>query len=137
MPVQQREHVRDYDLLFPHARQRPREPSQILLARFRGEVGVSRYLGLLRDSCEGADDDVADLVAVQGSHHACRPVPFVCVQPMVPSWSRRTKDLTCDKADEKDAVLIARLTAQLRCYLPSPSTRRGPGCGIWAPAGSS
>jgi hypothetical protein len=47
-------------------------------------------------------------------------MPFVCVQPMVTSWSRRTEDLTCDKSDEKDAVLIARLTAQLRCYVPEP-----------------
>jgi hypothetical protein len=38
-----------------------------------------------------------------------------CVQPLVTSWSRRAEDLTCDKTDEKDAVLIACLTAQLRC----------------------
>jgi hypothetical protein len=43
-----------------------------------------------------------------------------CVQPTVTSWSRRTEDLTWDKTDEKDAVLIARLTAQLRCYVPEP-----------------
>jgi transposase len=51
---------------------------------------------------------------------ADRSMPFVCVQPMVTSWSRRTEDLTLDKTDEKDAVLIARLTAQLRCYVPEP-----------------
>jgi hypothetical protein len=34
--------------------------------------------------------------------------------------ARRTEDLACDKTDEKDAVLIARLTAQLRCYVPEP-----------------
>jgi transposase len=51
---------------------------------------------------------------------ADRSMPFVCVQPMVTSWSRRTEDLTSDKTDEKDAVLIARLTAQLRCYVPEP-----------------
>jgi transposase len=51
---------------------------------------------------------------------ADRSMPFVCVQPMVSSWSRRAEDLTVDKTDEKDAVLIARLTAQLRCYLPEP-----------------
>lgn len=49
-----------------------------------------------------------------------RAMPFVCVQPLVTSWSRRTEDLTFDKTDEKDAVLIARLTAQLRCYAPEP-----------------
>lgn len=49
-----------------------------------------------------------------------RGMPFVCVQPALSSWARRTEDLTTDKTDEKDAVLIARLTAQLRCYLPEP-----------------
>ena len=39
---------------------------------------------------------------------------------MLTSWARRTEDLTFDKTDEKDAVLIARLTAQLRCYVPEP-----------------
>jgi len=47
-------------------------------------------------------------------------MPFVCVQPMQTSWARRSEDLTHDKTDEKDAVLIARLTAQLRCYAPEP-----------------
>src|SRR5215469_3746124 len=52
---------------------------------------------------------------------ADRSMPFVCVQPVVTSWSRRTEDLTFDKTDDKDAVLIARLTAQLRCYVPEPA----------------
>jgi len=47
-------------------------------------------------------------------------MPFVCVQPSLTAWARRSEDLTYDKTDEKDAVLIARLTAQLRCYLPEP-----------------
>ncbi len=51
---------------------------------------------------------------------ARRSMPFVCVQPSVTSYSRRVEDLTPDKTDEKDAVLIARLTAQLRCYEPEP-----------------
>lgn len=42
----------------------------------------------------------------------------MCVQPAASSWARRTEDLTSDKTDDKDAVLIARMTAQLRCYLP-------------------
>src|SRR6478609_6975752 len=49
-----------------------------------------------------------------------RGMPFVCVQPAASSWARRTEDLTTDKTDDKDAVLIARLTGQLRCYLPEP-----------------
>jgi transposase len=51
---------------------------------------------------------------------ADRSMPFVCVQSLASAWARRTEDLTVDKTDEKDAVLIARLTAQLRCYVPEP-----------------
>jgi transposase len=57
---------------------------------------------------------------VLGQLAAQRRMPFVCVQPLAVSWTRRTEDLTTDKTDEKDAVLIARLTAQLRCYAPEP-----------------
>lgn len=57
---------------------------------------------------------------VLGQLAADRGMAFVCVQPMLSSWARKTEDLTTDKTDDKDAVLIARLTAQLRCYLPEP-----------------
>ncbi|MDQ1542041.1 MAG: transposase [Actinomycetota bacterium] len=57
---------------------------------------------------------------VLGQLAADRSMPFVCVQPALTSWARRSEDLTFDKTDEKDAVLIARLTAQLRCYVPEP-----------------
>jgi transposase len=57
---------------------------------------------------------------VLGQLAAERRMPFVCVQPMLSSWARRSEDLTVDKTDEKDAVIIARLTAQLRCYVPEP-----------------
>jgi transposase len=49
-----------------------------------------------------------------------RSMPLVCVQPMQTSWARRSEDLTFDKTDDKDAILVARLTAQLRCYVPEP-----------------
>ena len=49
-----------------------------------------------------------------------RAMSFVCVQPMLTSHARKAEDLTHDKTDDKDAVLIARLCAQLRCYLPEP-----------------
>jgi transposase len=55
---------------------------------------------------------------VLGQLAAGRGMPLVCVQPMLTSWARRSEDLTFDKTDEKDAVLIARLTAQLRCHVP-------------------
>jgi transposase len=57
---------------------------------------------------------------VLGQLAADRGMPFVCVQPMQTSWARRSEDLTFDKTDDKDAILIARLTAQLRCYVPEP-----------------
>ncbi len=57
---------------------------------------------------------------VLGQLAADRAMPFVCVQPMQTSWARRSEDLTFDKTDDKDAILIARLTAQLRCYAPEP-----------------
>jgi transposase len=48
---------------------------------------------------------------VLGQLAAERGMPFVCVQPMLTSWVRRSEDLTVDKTDEKDAVIIARLTS--------------------------
>jgi len=61
---------------------------------------------------------------VLGQLAADRAMPFVCVQPMLTSWARRSEDLTFDKTDEKDAVLIARLTSELRCYIPEPVDER-------------
>ena len=58
---------------------------------------------------------------VVGQLAAGRQMPFVCVQPLLSSWARRAEDLTFDKTDDKDAVLIARLAGQLRCYLPEPA----------------
>jgi hypothetical protein len=55
-----------------------------------------------------------------GQLAAERGTPFVCVQPLMSAWARRAEDLTFDKTDDKDAVLIAGLAAQLRCYLPEP-----------------
>ena len=58
---------------------------------------------------------------VLGQLAAERGMPLVCVQPLMSAWARRAEDLTFDKTDDKDAVLIARLAAQLRCYLPEPA----------------
>jgi hypothetical protein len=41
-------------------------------------------------------------------------------QPAASAWPGKSEDLTTDKTDDKDAVLIARLVVQLRCYLPEP-----------------
>ena len=72
---------------------------------------------------------------VVGQLAADRQMPLVCVQPLLSSWARRAEDLTFDKTDDKDAVLIARLAGELRCSCPSRRMRPGPGCGIWAAAG--
>ena len=58
---------------------------------------------------------------VVGQLAAGRGMAFVCVQPLMSAWAPRAEDLTFDKTDDKDAVLIARLAGQLRCYLPEPA----------------
>src|SRR6266700_3783278 len=43
---------------------------------------------------------------------------LVCVQPLLVYRAREGEDLTFDKSDPKDAVIIARLAAGLHCYEP-------------------
>jgi transposase len=47
---------------------------------------------------------------------------LVCTQPMLVHRERERDDLTRDRSDAKDAVLIAGLAAQLRCYEPERPT---------------
>jgi hypothetical protein len=47
-----------------------------------------------------------------------RGLALVCVQPLLVYRAREGEDLTFDKSDPKDAVIIARLAAGLRCYEP-------------------
>jgi Transposase len=49
---------------------------------------------------------------------AWRGLPLVCVQPLLVWRAREAEDLTWDKSDPKDAMLIARLAAERRCYKP-------------------
>ena len=49
---------------------------------------------------------------------AGRGLALVCVQPLLVYRAREGEDLTRDKSDPKDAVLIARLVSELRCYEP-------------------
>jgi len=51
---------------------------------------------------------------------------LVCVQPLLVARAREAEDYTRDKSDPKDAVLIARLVAELRCYLPERTDQ------VWA-----
>lgn len=47
---------------------------------------------------------------------------MVCVPPLLVHREREREDLTPDRSDAKDAVLIAGLAAQLRCYEPERPT---------------
>jgi transposase len=47
-----------------------------------------------------------------------RGLAMVCVQGLQVCRAREREDLTFDKSDPKDAMLIARLTTQLHCYEP-------------------
>ena len=45
-------------------------------------------------------------------------IPAVCVQPLLVHRGREGEDFTRNRSDFDDAVIIGRLTAELRCYLP-------------------
>jgi transposase len=45
-------------------------------------------------------------------------IPVVCVQPLLVNRSREGEDFTRNRSDFGDAVIIGRLTAELRCYVP-------------------
>ncbi len=45
-------------------------------------------------------------------------VQLVCVQPLLVHRAREGEDFTHNKSDETDAMIIARLVTELRCYLP-------------------
>ena len=49
---------------------------------------------------------------------AQQDMTLVCVNPMLVGKAREAEDYTRDKSDDKDAMLIARLVAQLHCYVP-------------------
>jgi transposase len=45
-------------------------------------------------------------------------VGLVCVQPLLVHRAREAEDFTRNKNDDSDAMIIARLVTELRCYLP-------------------
>ena len=47
-----------------------------------------------------------------------RGLPLVCIQPLVSHIAREQQDYTTHKTDEADCVMIARLAAELHCYIP-------------------
>jgi hypothetical protein len=50
--------------------------------------------------------------------YAERGLPLECIQPLVSHIAREQLDYTSHKTGEADCVLIARLAAELHCYLP-------------------
>jgi transposase len=77
-------------------------------------VGRAKAAGFASVACEptGHRWRVLDQLAAQ------RGLALVCVQPLLVYRAREGEDLTFDKSDPKDAVIIARLAAGLRCYEP-------------------
>jgi Transposase len=57
---------------------------------------------------------------------AGRGLALVCVQPLLVCRAREGEGLTRDKSGPKDAVLIARLASELRCYEPERASS------VWA-----
>ena len=47
-----------------------------------------------------------------------RGLPLVCIQPLVSHIARQQQDHTTHKTDEADCAMIARLAAELHCYIP-------------------
>lgn len=70
--------------------------------------------------------------------HASRlGLEAVCVQPMLVRRAREAEDFTRDKSDDKDALLIARLTTHCTATCPSSPPRPGRGFVTSATGGSS
>ena len=64
-----------------------------------------------------------------------RGLPLVCVQPLLVWRAREAEGPDLDKSDPKDAVVIARLAAGLRCYEPERTGQTWARLRHLAPAG--
>jgi transposase len=98
------------------ARRSPQVPVHGLGAWLDWAAGQARAAGYagLSVACEPTGSwwmVVQDLCEARG-------LPFVCVQPLVSHLAREQQDLTGDKTDEGDSVLIAGLARELHCYEP-------------------
>ncbi len=80
--------------------------------------------GLARAAAAGFDSVV---VACEPTGHRWRVLDqivaergsrLVCVQPLLVHRAREAEDFTRNKNDDSDAMIIARLVTELRCYLP-------------------
>jgi transposase len=79
-------------------------------------VGAARAAGFARVTvaCEPTGPRWMQVARLCGE----RGLDLVCVQPLVSHIAREQQDYTSHKRDESDAVLIARLAAELHCYVP-------------------
>lgn len=103
-----------------------------------GRRSVQRRAWELSDTLQWAQG-TASAAGVAGLVVACEPtghrwrvmldqcdeldLTMVCTQPLLVHREREREDLTRDRSDPKDAVLIAGLAAQLRCYEPERPER--------------
>ncbi len=98
------------------ARQRLKAKTWQLAPVLQWARGIARRHGFtdVTVGCEptGHRWRVLDQLAAQ------EDLTLVCVQPLLVGRAREREDYTRDKTDDKDAVLIARLVAQLHCYVP-------------------
>src|SRR6266536_633129 len=62
--------------------------------------------------------EALDWAAGQARVKGFTAVTVVCVQPLVSHIARQQQDFTSQKTDEADCVMIARLAAELHCYVP-------------------
>lgn len=98
------------------ARQTVRERAWDLGPVLDWALGAARKAGFagVTVACEPTGHRWMALSALAGE----RDLTLVCVNPMLVGKAREAEDYTRDKSDDKDAMLIARLTAQLHCYVP-------------------
>jgi transposase len=79
-------------------------------------VGQTRVKGFAQVTV-GVRADRAGWMQVQ---RLCgkRGLPLVCIQPLMSHLAREQQDYTTHRSDEPDCVMIARLAAELHCYIP-------------------
>jgi hypothetical protein len=75
-------------------------------------------------------------VEAVGGDRPGAPDPAVCVQPLLVRRAREGEDFIRNRSGFGDAVIIARLTSELRCYLPYLPEGRGRGCVTWEHGGT-
>jgi transposase len=119
-----------------------------VVARRRVSAGAWELGGLLDWAVERAHAAgfVSVTVACEPAGHrwrvlgqlaAERGLALVCVQPLLVYRAREGEDLTWDKPDPKDAVIIARLAAGGTVMSPGALMQWGPGCVSWVLAATS